>query len=403
MEDITGKQRMLNAYRGVPVDRPAVAPEFWYYYPARLLGVDMIEFQREVPFHVALKTTFERFGCEGWGVVFADWPNEHVELRSDERWIDADTLETRTTTDTRRGRLCYRQRTSRQEPAWTIERGIKDFAQDLPAWESATFDGDVDSMDVGPAIEAWQEVGDSFLLEGWLGVPFFDAYAGSREGGFQQAVFDFVEHESEMLRLRERYTRLMVRVARVLCEQTPLESFCIGCSWSCNSLIGPDVWRRWDRPVIRAVREEIHRHDRLLHLHFHGRCIETVADFAELGLDCVCPFERPPGGDVTGAEGLRQVARLLDGKVTMNGNVHTVETLIRGGPEDVRREVREVLDAFSGNPRVIVGTGDQVGRETPEENLHAMIDEVKRSSGNWLASADERGGKTGCHENRRKP
>jgi len=62
----------------------------------------------------------------------------------------------------------------------------------------------------------------------------------------------------------------------------------------------------------------------------------------------------------------------------MNGNVHTVETLIRGTPEDARREVAEILEVFRRNPRVIVGTGDQVGRETPEENLRAMIDETKR-------------------------
>ena len=62
----------------------------------------------------------------------------------------------------------------------------------------------------------------------------------------------------------------------------------------------------------------------------------------------------------------------------MNGNVHTVETLIRGAERDVRREVAEILEAFAGNPRVIVGSGDQVGRETPEENLFAMIDESRR-------------------------
>jgi len=50
MADFTSKQRMLNAYRGIPSDLPAVAPEFWYYFPAKLLGLDMIEFSR-VPFH----------------------------------------------------------------------------------------------------------------------------------------------------------------------------------------------------------------------------------------------------------------------------------------------------------------------------------------------------------------
>jgi hypothetical protein len=35
-------------------------------------------------------------------------------------------------------------------------------------------------------------------------------------------------------------------------------------------------------------------------------------------------------------------------------------------------------EAFAGTTRVIIGTGDQVGRETPEENLYAMIDEARK-------------------------
>lgn len=372
---LTSKQRMLNAYRGVRNDVVAIAPELWYYYPAKLLGVDMIAFQREVPFHQALKTAFEHFGCEGWGVAFAGIPNDRVTGTSQEVWLDEDTLEVRATTHTPAGDLHSRQRYHRAEPSWSVERVIKDLACDLPAWEEAAFGGDPAGLDVAPLIRAWREVGESYLLEAWLGVPFFDAYAGGREGGFETAIYDFLDPDLTPLfeRLRERHIERMVRTARVICERTPLESLCIGCSWSCNSLIGPDLWRRWDKPVIRAVAEEVHRHGRLLHVHFHGKCRETVADFAEIGIDCVCPFERPPGGDIATDEDVREVARLLAGRTTMNGNIHTVETLIRGAVEDVRREVREVLDAFAGNPRVILGTGDQVGRETPEENLHAMI------------------------------
>jgi uroporphyrinogen-III decarboxylase len=229
---------------------------------------------------------------------------------------------------------------------------------------------------VAPLTKAWEEVGETYLLEAWLGVPFFDFWAGARGGGFETGILDLFEAELQprLQALQRRYTERLVRLARVVCTRTPLESLCIGCSWSCNSLLGPALWRRWDKPVIRVVAEEVHRHGRLLHVHFHGRCLETVADFAELGIDCVCPFERPPGGDVRGAAGLREVAQTLHGRTTMNGNVHTVETLIRGGPAEVRREVQEILTAFAGNPRVIVGTGDQVGRETPEENLAAMVE-----------------------------
>ena len=375
---MTGKQRMLNAYRGLPNDRPAAAPEFWYYYPAKVLGVDMIEFERETPFHLALKTTFEKFGCEGWGVTFFDVPAPDVTREIKETWVDDETLVAHATTTTPLGQLTESSRYHRKEPSWAVERPLKDLARDLPAWECATLGGDPEAADLGGVRKAWQEVGDAYLLEAWLGVPFFDFYAGARAGGLQAAVFDMMEPELQpkFVELQDRYRNYMVRVARTICETTPLESLCIGCSWSCNSLIGPAMWRRWDKPVIQAVAEEVHRHDRLLHVHFHGKCLDTVADFAQIGIDCVCPFERPPGGDVVGLDGLRQVARLLGGRTTMNGNVHTVETLIRGKPEDARREVREILEAFEGNPRVIVGTGDQVGGETPEENIFAMIEEA---------------------------
>ncbi len=66
----------------------------------------------------------------------------------------------------------------------------------------------------------------------------------------------------------------------------------------------------------------------MFHLHFHGRCKDTVADFAELGIDCVCPFERPPGGDIDGEKGLQEVRELLAGRVTFNGNVHSQREIL---------------------------------------------------------------------------
>lgn len=375
---MTGKQRMLNAYRGKFSDRPAIAPEFWYYYPAKLLGLDMIEFGK-YPFHMALKKTFETFHCDGWGIVGCGAPNEQVTSTSTEKWIDANTVETRYVTHTAKGDLTSAHRSQRDEPGWTLERPIKDPVRDVPAWEITALGGDWSRVDYRHMLKAREEVGDSYLLEVYIGVPFFDFYAGSREGGFEAGIFDFSDPELRPMleSLKARYIEHMVEKTRLICTNTPFESIFIGCSWSCNSLTGPALWREWDKPLIQAVCDEVHRHGRLLHVHIHGKCMETVADMAEIGIDCVCPFERPPGGDVEGLKDLQTVARLLKGRTTMNGNVHTVETLIRGTPDDVRREVREILEAFRGNPRLIVGTGDQVGRETPEENLHAMIDEAK--------------------------
>ena len=380
---MTGKERMLNAYRGLPSDRIAIAPEFWYYYPAKLLGVDMITFAREVPFHQALKKTFDAFGCEGWGASFGGAPVPDVESKSEDRWIDDNTLEIRSTTKTPYGTLTSGSRQSRDEPGWCTERPIKDLERDMPAFEHLTFARDYSRFDPKHMRRAWEDVGDSYLLEGWLDAMFFDWFAGSREGGLEQAILDFADEEERFLPLHERYLDLVRRHTRAMCEKTPFESFVIGCSWSCNSLIGPAMWRKWDKPVVAAMVDEAHRHGRLVHIHFHGRCREALRDLVETGIDCICPFERGPGGDIDGLAGLTEAASALDGRCAMNGNVHTVETLIRGTPADVRREVGEIIAAFRGNPRVIIGTGDQVGRETPEANLHAMIDEAKRLGTPW--------------------
>lgn len=378
-----GKKRMIKAYRGEVQRQIPVAPELWYYYPAKLLKVDMMTFEKEIPFHEGLKNAFSYFDCEGWGALFIPVPHHEAKVSSDETWQDEkQSLLEKRKIQIRGHELTSVTKYTREEPSWMIEAPIKHLEEDLEPWLSYQLGGDISAIDTRMIEAGLKSVGDVYLLEGWLGFPFFDFYAMGREGTFVQAVYDFMELELQPMlkRLQQRYADYLVRLAEFLCEHTSFESFVLGCSWSTNSLIGPHLWRLWDKPVIAKVAETVHSYGKLLHVHFHGKSQETLNDFAEIGIDCVCPFERPPGGDIVGYNGLLEVFRKLGSKVTMNGNVHTVETLIRGKPEDVRREVREIRKAAEKEGainRLIIGTGDQVGRETPEENIRAMIEEVR--------------------------
>jgi hypothetical protein len=369
---MTPKQRMLAAYRGQAVDTTPVAPEFWYYYPAKVLGVDMIQFQREVPFWKALQTTFRKHATEGWGATFPSNKSPHRSSSSsftaigDGRFRDRSTVRYKDATFT--ASTVY----DPEEPSWSEEQLVKS-ADELPGYLDMQLDPDA-THDFSGCLTAHAAVGEDYLLEMWMGVPFFDFFSGAM--GFEDASLFFLSDNDEWLeRARKRYTEYQLELARKACAQTPFESFVLGCSASCTSLLGTSLWRRWDKPFIAALAQELHLHGRLLHVHFHGRSLEAAADFPEMGVDSVCPFERPPGGDVGGLEGLVELRRRLGERVAMNGNVHTVETLIRGTPEDVRREVREIKSAFRGSRRLIIGTGDQVGKETPEENIAAMIEE----------------------------
>ncbi len=372
---MTPKQRMLAAYRGEAVDTVPVAPEFWCYVPAKILGVDMVEFQRSVPHWEALRHTFRHYATEGWGVVGAAIPRPDVS--TSEEWIDlgGGRFESRVTGRTPHGDLSWRQMYDRAEPSWSLENPIKEFEREWPAYEAFAF-GDVDGADWSGVNAALETVGEDYLLEVMVGVQFFDFIATPREGGLAQGIFDLIEHEPFLEALHERYIDYMRRQTRAVFENTSADAVFIGCSWSCISLISPAIWRRWDKPVVQAVAEEAHAAGTLLHLHFHGKCRDVLADLAECGADCICPFERPPGGDVADVAEIRDA---IADRVTMNGNIHTVETLIRGTTADVEREVADIIENWRPDKRrLILGTGDQVGRETPEENIAAMIDAGRR-------------------------
>lgn len=371
----TPRQRMLNAYKGVFSDRPPVAPEFWYYYPAKVLGVGMMELEREIPFWQALQTTFRKYGTEGWGAVFPAVTHPDVKKTVKLKKISETQYRETVFTEYGSARLEAAKIYDAMEPSW-VEKHIAGDEKELELCIDMALSME-NRIDYASMTDAYNKVGEDYLLEVWMGMPFFDFIA--ERMGFEKAVLYFISTDEEVLQaLRERYTSYQKEFIRRICENTPYESFVIGCSYSCNSLIGPGMWRKWDKPFIRAMAEELHRHGKLLHVHFHGRSMDTASDFAEMGIDCVCPFERGPGGDVDGIEGLKEIRRRLGGRVTMNGNIHTVNTLIRGTAEDVRREVREIREAFEGAARIIIGTGDQVGRETPEENILAMVEEAKK-------------------------
>lgn len=380
---LTPKQRMLDAYRGIAHERPPVAPEFWIYYPARFLGTDLVTFEREVPFHLALKDVFTAYACEGWGALFLELSHPEGVVDTRMKRLDDETFEERTVITYHGREFSKATRYHTQNPSWSVEAPVKDVEADLFPWMDYLLGQPVQSLDTRKARTALAEVGNSYLLEGWLGFPFFDFYAINRHGSFEAAVYDFLDPALEpvLLDLRQRHKEQMIALAKHAASTCGIESFVIGCSYSCVSLLGSHLWRTWDKPMLIDVVRAIHEMGKLVHIHFHGRTTDVLDDLREIGADCVCPFERPIGGDIEGFDGLVEAMTRLDGKVTFNGNVHTVDTLIRGTETQVRTEVSQIKEAAHATGsahRLIIGSGDQVGKETPQENIIAMIEEGMR-------------------------
>lgn len=60
-------------------------------------------------------------------------------------------------------------------------------------------------------------------------------------------------------------------------------------------------------------------------------------------------------------------------RLALMGNLHTSQVMLFGSVADVRRaSLQALLDAGEGGG-FILSTGDQLGRDTPEENIREMI------------------------------
>jgi hypothetical protein len=373
--DSSPRARMLAAYEGRHADSVPVAPEFWYYIPAQVLGIPMYELELDVPHWRALQQTFRHYDCEGWGIVAPEVPEIRAATTTVTK-LDSGRFEQRTELRIAGRSLIWRKRLDAVEPSWIVERPVKDFDRDWPAYQAVAF-APLETLDWTPVQGALDAVGEDYLLEVFAGFPFIDFVGESREGGLEQVVLDLLDREPEMLALRDRYIEYLSAKIEAAFLNTTARSVFIASGWSSLSLLSPRVWRKWEKPVLEAAVASAHACGGLIHHHFHGRCYAVLPELADLGLDCLCPFERPPGGDVTD---LREVRAVLGDRTTFNGNIHTVNTLLTGSPGDVRREVEEVLAAFKGSPRLIVGTGDQVAAGTPDENIFAMIETVRQAS-----------------------
>jgi uroporphyrinogen decarboxylase len=94
----------------------------------------------------------------------------------------------------------------------------------------------------------------------------------------------------------------------------------------------------------------------------------------ETDVDCINPLEIAPMGDVD----LAEVKRARGRQISLMGNLHTTNVMLKGTPDDVRAAARRAIADAAPGGGFILSSGDQCGRETPEENLFAMVETAHR-------------------------
>ncbi len=146
-------------------------------------------------------------------------------------------------------------------------------------------------------------------------------------------------------------------------------------SASSFSVISPIIFRQYNLLFLKEVTRLCQKAGVPSHLHVCGRSkgiVEMV--YQETDLNVMEPLERPPGGDVD----LKEAKRRFKDKLVLKGNVNTFQTMFRGTPKEVEEEALRCIEAAASGGGFILATGDQCPRDTPDENIFALIETARK-------------------------
>ncbi|MCX6993516.1 MAG: hypothetical protein NT011_10290 [Kiritimatiellaeota bacterium] len=136
----------------------------------------------------------------------------------------------------------------------------------------------------------------------------------------------------------------------------------------------PEMFRELSLPVLKKATEMADDLRIPTHVHSCGPERELVRMAAEeTKLTVIDPLEIPPMGDCI----LKELKQRYGHKLVLKGNLHTTEVMLKGSVETVRTAARKAIDDAGKGGGFILSTGDQCGRDTPDENIRAMVNTAR--------------------------
>ena len=374
---ITPRQRLLAVLHGEVPDCVPVCPDISNMVPARLTGKPFwdIYVYKDPPLWKAHIDALKRFDLDGgfelydFGDLFGDmapWEPKIVHRRGDGSFVTQEL-----NPETGEWSRFVRVHTADNPPATNVLPG-KLGLPDIPeTWEEIQ---GAREWPVGFAL--WEHIRAELGEQGVLGMPSGASTLLVRNVEEVYAFHDdprpFYQRRDEMIQRAE------ARLARI--AQMAVKPDFLLCGGS-GSLIfqSPAIFRELALPVLKRVTALASDLGIPTHVHSCGPERDLVRMAAlETNLTVIDPLEVPPMGDCD----LAELKRLYGHQIVLKGNLHTTSTMLHGTVGDVVAASKRAIDDAGAGGGFILSTGDQCGRDTPDENIHAMV-ETARTYGRY--------------------
>jgi uroporphyrinogen decarboxylase len=156
---------------------------------------------------------------------------------------------------------------------------------------------------------------------------------------------------------------------------TALDIFFIGNDFGTQRgpVLGEPLFRRFVLPHLKRLINLGHDYGLKVMLHCCGGYAPLIPAMIEAGLDGLHAVQPSCAGmDLT------TLKRKFGDKILFNGAIDSHHVLIRGTPDFVREQTREVLNIMKPGGGYVAGAShDWILEETPLENVLAMFDAIR--------------------------
>ena len=201
-----------------------------------------------------------------------------------------------------------------------------------------------------------QRLSQEKLIEGWIEGPIAQA-ADLR--GINNLMVDFFDDPKFVTDLFEFVLELELSFARA---QVASGAELIGVGDAAASLVGPRFYEEFVWPYEKRMMDGLRSTGARTRLHICGNTRPILGLMGQLGCDIIDLDFMAPMAEGRAAMGPRQV---------LLGNIDPVRVLRNGMPDEVYAAVAECHR--QAGDRFIVSAGCEVVRDTPPENLRAML------------------------------
>ena len=201
---------------------------------------------------------------------------------------------------------------------------------------------------------------------------FFERFWSVR--GMENALTDFYEYPDEVhalfRKLTDFYLRMIERGKRELNLDGIFTSDDLGTQSS--TFFSVRIFREFFAPYYKEIIDRVHELGMHFWLHTCGNIEAFLPEFIDLGIDVLHPIQK-----YTMEE--KRIAGAFGDKIAIWSGFDVQQTIPYGTPEEVRREVRFLIDTYARRDgRFMLTLGNGATPDTPLESLDALLDEALR-------------------------